>query len=73
MLSNPNDATCYLYGGSMIQTLSGLSVVYPSYAVLSNAKKLREIELGDDDPAYRNAKLETLSLGSNDMLQNVYV
>ena len=73
MLSNPNDATCYLYGGNMIQSLSGLSVVYPSYAVLSNARKLREIDLGSGEEGYYNAKLATLSLGSNDMLQNVYV
>lgn len=73
MLANPNDATCYIYGGRMVQSLSGLSVVYPSYAVLSEAKKLREIELGSDEPGYYNARLATLSLGSNEMLQNVYV
>lgn len=73
MLTNPNDATCYIYGGRMVQSLSGLSKVYPSYVVLSNAKKLRTIELGSDEPGYYNANLEILSLGSNDMLQNVYI
>ena len=54
MLTNPNDATCYIYGGRMVQSLSGLSKVYPSYVVLSNAKKLRTIELGSDEPGYYN-------------------
>lgn len=73
MLSNPNDATCYIYGGRMVQTLSGLAQIYPSYAVLSEAKKLREIELGSDEEGYYNARLGTLSLEGNEMLQNVYV
>ena len=73
MLANPNDATCYIYGGRMVQSLSGLSVVYPSYAVLSEAKKLREIELGSDEPGYYNARLKTISVGANKMLQNVYI
>jgi len=41
MVSNPHDATCYIYGANMLQTLSGLSEVYPNYANLSTAAKLR--------------------------------
>lgn len=73
LLTTANDSTCYIYGGSMVQTLTGLSTVYPNYAVLSEAGKLREIELGSDEPGYYNANLENVTLGSNKMLQNVYV
>ena len=73
MLSNPNDATCYIYGGRMVQTLSGLAAIYPSYAVLTEAKKLRRLELGSNEEGYYNARLATLSLEGNEMLQQVYV
>ena len=73
MLSNPNDATCYIYGGRMVQTLSGLAAIYPSYAVLTEAKKLRQLELGSNEEGYYNARLATLSLEGNEMLQQVYV
>jgi hypothetical protein len=41
MVSNPHDATCYIYGANMVQTLTGLSEVYPNYANLTSANKLR--------------------------------
>lgn len=72
MVSNPSDSTAYIYGANMIQTLTGLSEVYPTYANLSSATKLREISYGSDAPGYKNEKLSSIDIGSNAMLQNAY-
>lgn len=73
MVSNPHDATCYIYGANMLQTLRGLAEVYPNYANLSTASKLREIEFGSDAEGYYNANLTSAGIGSNSMLQNAYI
>lgn len=72
MVSNPSDSTAYIYGANMIQTLNGLSEVYPTYANLSSATKLREISYGSDAEGYKNEKLTGIGVGTNAMLQNVY-
>ena len=72
MVSNPSDSTAYIYGANMIQTLEGLSEVYPTYANVSSATKLREIDYGSDAEDYSNEKLSSIGIGSNAMLQNVY-
>ena len=72
MVSNPSDSTAYIYGANMIQTLNGLSEVYPTYANLSSATKLREISYGSDAEGYKNEKLTGIGVGTNEMLQNVY-
>lgn len=73
MVSNPHDATCYIYGANMLQTLQGLSEVYPNYANLSTAAKLRQVEFGSDAEGYYNANLTGANIGSNAMLQNAYI
>lgn len=69
LLSNPHDATSYIYGANMIQTLGGIAEVYPSYAIFSTASKLREIELGSDQEGYQNQYLKTVGINANEMLQ----
>lgn len=69
ILQNPHDATCYIYGANMIQTISGLSEIYPSYASFAQASKLRELALGSDEEGYRNTYLTSLDISSNSMLQ----
>ena len=71
MVGAPNDATCYIYGANMIQTLSGLDRLYPGYAKLTGANKLRVIEFGSKDAGYKNERLKSLDIGSNGMLQKV--
>ena len=71
MIQSANDSTCYIYGAAMIQTLSGLSQTYPSYARLANAGKLRRIEYGSDAAGYYNPNLTSLDIDSNKMLQYV--
>jgi hypothetical protein len=71
MVGAPNDATCYIYGANMIQTLSGLDKLYPGYAKLTGANKLRVIEFGSKAEDYYNSRLKSLDIGSNGMLQKV--
>ena len=68
MIQSANDSTCYLYGSSMLQTLTGLSDTYPSYVKLANAGKLRSIAYGSDAAGYYNPNLTSLDIGSNPML-----
>lgn len=69
MVEAPSDATCYVYGASMIQSMSGFDKLYPGYAKLNGASKLLSIELGSDAEKYYNARLTKVDAGSNTMLQ----
>ena len=69
MISAANDATCYIYGASMIQTIKDLYKLYPGYAKMTNASKLREFEIGSDLEGYYNPRLSEVSVGTNAMLQ----
>ena len=72
-LSSPQDATCYIYGASMIQTLEGIPNVYPSYISLDTAGKLQELELGSGEEGYYNPKLKKVAISNNSMLQSVNI
>lgn len=69
MVEAPNDATCFIYGASMIQSMSGFDKLYPGYAKLNGANKLLSIELGSNEQGYYNARMKEVSAGSNTMLQ----
>lgn len=69
MIKAPSDATCYVYGASMIQSMSGFDKLYPGYAKLNGASKLLSVELGSDAEGYYNARLTKVDAGSNTMLQ----
>jgi len=69
MVEAPSDATCYVYGASMIQSMSGFDKLYPGYAKLNGASKLLSIDLGSDEENYYNARLTKVDAGSNTMLQ----
>ena len=71
MIGAPNDATCYIFGPNMLQTISGLHKLYPFYATMNTASKLREIAFGSKEAGYYNAKLKAPDIGSNAMLQKV--
>ena len=71
MVEAPSDATCYIYGASMIQTMSGLAKLYPGYAKMLGANKLRSLEIGSDEEGYFNARLYTIDVGTNAMLQRL--
>ena len=69
LIAAANDATCYIYGASMIQTIKDLYKLYPGYAKMTNASKLREFEIGSDNEGYYNPRLGEVSVGTNAMLQ----
>jgi hypothetical protein len=71
MVEAPSDATCYIYGAEMVQSFSGLDKLYPGYAKLTGASKLRSIELGSLENGYYNARLKSLDIGANAMLQKL--
>lgn len=76
MIGAPNDATCYIFGPNMLQTISGLHKLYPFYATMNTASKLREIAFGSKEvnaegKPYKNEKLKAPDIGSNAMLQKV--
>lgn len=71
MIGSPNDATCYIFGPNMLQTISGLHKLYPFYATLNTAGKLREVAFGSSEEGYYNARLKAPDIGSNAMLQKV--
>ena len=71
MIGSPNDATCYIYGPTMMQTISGLDKLYPFYATMTAANKLREIAFGSNEEGYYNNRLKAPDIGSNAMLQKV--
>ena len=69
-IGDPVDATCYIYGARMIQSLNNLHKVYPSYVGLAGANKLRELSVGSNEANYYNSKLGSLSV-NNSMLQKL--
>lgn len=71
LIAAASDATCYIYGASMIQTMKDLYKLYPGEAQMTNASKLRELEIGSDLEGYYNPRLYTLSVGTNAMLQKL--
>lgn len=71
LIAVPSDSTCYIYGASMIQTMKGLSKLYPGYANMTNASKLREFEIGSSDEGYYNRRLSQINIGTNAMLQKL--
>jgi hypothetical protein len=52
----------------MMQTISGLDKLYPFYATMTAASKLREIPFGSNEEGYYNIRLKAPDIGSNAML-----
>lgn len=73
MLSAADDSTCYIYGANMMQTIKGLSNVYPNEADFNNANKLRELELGSPAEGYYNSQLTKVNISAATMLQKVQI
>jgi hypothetical protein len=72
-LANPKDATCYIYGANMIQTISELAKVLPQYVGVNPAKKLRSIAIGSDEEGFSNPFLNELGMSTNTMLEYIDV
>ena len=72
-LANPKDATCYIYGANMIQSVSELADVLPQYVGVNPAKKLRSIAIGSNEPGFSNPFLNELGMSTNTMLEYIDV
>ena len=63
--ANMNETRIYIYGGSYIQALSNIAPMYIGANIFSNAKRLKSLNLGSDNPNYHNANLTTLTVNPN--------
>ena len=60
-----------IYSASSLKSIGDLSACYLINGDFSNAKKIRELVLGNDTVGYSNTNTMTLGLGSNELLNKL--
>ena len=60
-----------IYSASCLKSIGDLSACYLINGDFSNAKKIRELTLGNDTEGYNNTNAMTLGLGSNELLNKL--
>lgn len=60
-----------IYSASCLKSIGDLSACYLINGDFSNAKKIRELVLGNDTEGYNNTNAMTLGLGSNELLNKL--
>ena len=60
-----------IYSASSLKSIGDLSACYLINGDFSNAKKIRELVLGNDTEGYNNTNTMTLGLGSNELLNKL--
>ena len=60
-----------IYSASCLKSVGDLSACYLINGDFSNAKKIRELTLGNDTEGYNNTNAMTLGLGSNELLNKL--
>lgn len=60
-----------IYSASSLKSIGDLSACYLINGDFSNAKKIRELVLGNDTEGYDNTNTMTLGLGSNELLNKL--
>lgn len=58
----------YIRGGSKVQSLGDLSLMYLQTATLGTGEKLKDIKLGNDTEGYENKSLTELNITANNKL-----
>ena len=72
-VSTATDTQVVIYGANRIQALNDLSACYITAPAFSAAKKLKKLVLGNTTTGYNNARLTSLDLGDNSLLEELDV
>lgn len=68
-----NDTETAIYGASELSSLGDLSPLYCGSINVSNATKLVELIIGNSTEGYSNTNLNSLSIGTNNLLKKLNV
>lgn len=68
---NAKDATCYIYYEDMIQSLSNLAELKPTYYKGGNAIRLRQLSIGSETIGYSNPAIKSLAVSNSTMLEKL--
>ena len=66
-----NDTETTVFGASEISSLGDLSGLYCSVLDVSSADKLVNLQVGNDNPKYRNTMLREINVGTNTLLKRI--
>lgn len=67
------DTEASIYSASLLSKLEGLSTLYLHTLNIGSAKKIQTLDVGSGETGYSNTRLESLSFGSNELLESVNV
>ena len=70
-LSTMDDTQVTIYGANRIQALNDLSACYIAANNFSNASRLKKLVIGNQTNGYNNARLTSLSIGNNKLLEEL--
>lgn len=71
--TNVNDLETYLYSANRIAKIEGLTDYYIGLINIGSATKLQELVVGEDSEDFANYRLESLEIGSNELLAKIDV
>lgn len=70
---NMGDTVINIHGASNVRAIGDMSSLYIKFCNFSKASRLRSLQIGSDTVGYTNLGLESVSFGSNPMLEELYI
>ena len=67
------DTVINIHGASNVRAIGDMSSLYIKFCNFSKASRLRSLQIGSDTVGYTNLGLESVSFGSNPMLEELYI